>query len=378
MGCLAEHEPVEALAEIAQILRIGPDGKLVALKDAEKPCLNTEIVSLAGGNRNVGLQRRRLAEAAPLKLAAKLTISSDRKDGPYRATFLTEEVVMVTPDVMNSHGKYSVDLFQVSGHRTEKIDSMMIESPFLVTRDSSGRLVTACTTGVRLYETEDGGRLRQTASFRFPGEDFHAMAMSASHELPIVAIGSWSDAPVILNTDTGQWRRLQTNPDVIWNGLGETAFLGGRKLVLQHNHRSELFVYEVNLDAGGRIVSQFSFPRELLDIAASEKANAVFACHQGGLECLNADDGQRRWVFAPPTRVNRVLLNPAETVLAIQVGFLGGGRVALIETEGGTMAFLPDTGDRDSLRNARHIDWSPSGAQLCVADEENCLSVFTR
>jgi serine/threonine protein kinase len=378
MGCLAGHEPAEALAEVTQILRIGPDGRLIAEKDANRPSLNTEVFSLVKGNRNVGLQRRRLAEAAPLELACELTISPDRKDGPYRATFLTEEVMMVIPDNMNSHGKYSVDLFFVSDRKIEKIDSMMIESPFQVTRDSNGRLVTASTTGVRLYETENSGRLRETARFQFPGKEFHAMAIAASRELPIVAIGSWTDAPVILNTDTGQWHRLQADSDVIWNGLGETAFLGARKLVLQHNPASDLFVYDVDLDSGDRIVSQFSFPRELSGIAASEKTGAVFACHSGGLECFNVDDGERKWFFAPPTCVNKVLLNPAETVLAIQIGYLDGARVALVEVEGGTLAFLPDTGDRDSLRNAKHMDWSPSGARLCVVDRENCLSIFMR
>ncbi len=78
--------------------------------------------------------------------------------------------------------------------------------------------------------------------------------VAASREVPLVAIGSWIAAPVILNTDTAQWRALQADPGVVWNGLGETAFLGRRKLVLQYNPASELLAYEVDLDADDRIV----------------------------------------------------------------------------------------------------------------------------
>ncbi len=380
MGCLAGHESAEALQELSQILRITPQGQLLAIKDAERTSRNVEVLALGGSSRNAGLQRKRLADAAPLELVAELTISTDSKEGPFRATFLTEKLLLVTPGVMNSYGSYSVDLVRLSGRSLEKIGSALIESPFCVTRDSRDRLVTACTRGVRTYEVDQHSTagLREIASFQFPGVDFHAMAIAASREFPLVAIGSWGNAPVILNTDTGQWRHLQVDPDVLWNGLGETAFLGGRKLVLQHNPASELFAYAVDLGGSDHIVGRWPFPRELSDIAASERTGALFACHRGGLECINTRDGQRRWAFAPPTCVNQVLMNPAETVLAIQVGLLDGGRIALIETEGGTMAFLPDTGDRDSLRNARHVDWSPSGAQLCVSDQENCISIFGR
>lgn len=377
MGCLAGYEPVEALAEITRLLRVDTDGTCTGIKEADRHEFNTEVFSLGGTNLNVGLQRKRLAHAAPLTLAAELTVSNDRTDGPYRAVFLTEDLLMVTPELMNSYGQYVAQILRVSDHRIEKINSISIEAPFRVARDSRGRLVTACSTGVRLYEADDGGGLREAAAFCFPGIEFHAMTMAASQRLPLVAVGEWCAAPMILNTHTGQWRRLQAEPDVDWNGLGATAFLGERKLILQHNHRSELFAYEIDLDADDRMIGHWPFPRELSDIAASERTGAIFACHRAGLECLNFEDGGRRWAFFPSTCVSTVVLNPAEPMLAIIVGLLDGGRVALIETEGGTMAFLPDTGDADTLRMARYVDWSPSGTRLCVSDRENCISVFS-
>lgn len=378
MGCLAERDAADALAELSRLFRTSADGTLTAL-DSARQTYDVEVISLGDSRRNIGLQRKALAEAAPLRLIAELTYPHDWKEGPFRATFLSERLLMVTPSIMNSHGQYTADFLRVAAGRLEKVGSMRIESPFQVIRDCNGRLITACTTGVRVYDVRpDAQPVLHELSHFVSGVDFHAMAMAASRHLPLIVVGSWAAAPVIVNTETGKWRHLQVDPGIIWNGLGETAFVGERTLIVQHNSLTELFLYEIDLDASDRVIGRYAFPRELSDIEASERTGEIFACHHAGLECLNVHDGQRKWAFNPPTCVNQLSLNPAETVLAIQVGLLDGGRIALVATEGGAMAFLPDTGERDTLREARHIDWSPNGELLCVSDMHSCVSVFGR
>ena len=378
MGCLAGHEPEEALAELSRLLKVSPKGHCSLLDDAKRPELNTLIFHLAASRRNAGLQRRRLTQAAPMKLEAEIKIPDDDKNGPFRATYLSDELLMVSPDTMNSGQDYTVQLLTLGPQGLEVVESTTIVSPFVLTRDSKGRLVTASSRGFRVYETatHPAGCLRELAAHRPPASKFHAMTIARCRQAPLVAVGSWTDPPVLLNTDTGQCRPLQVGANKSVEN-GHVAFIGERKLVLKLD--KELSFYEVNLEGNDRIVDSWPYPREVLDIEASDKLDLLFVCHISGLECISLKDAKRRWSLALETAgVWQARLSPDEKVLAIKCGLLEASRIALIETEGGTMTYLPDGGESDTLRRAKYFDWSPSGATFCVSDQEEFVSVFRR
>jgi hypothetical protein len=155
------------------------------------------------------------------------------------------------------------------------------------------------------------------------------------------------------------------------------AFLGRSTLVLQHCN--ELVLYEIDLAGKDRIVARLPFANELLAVDASEKLGVVFAYHTGGLECIDVLSGRTRWsLVLPGSFSSAVRLNSSESILAMQcgTGSLFGNRIAFIEPEGGTMTYLPDSGERDTMRKFPHFDWSPSGVGLCVSDFEGFASVF--
>jgi serine/threonine protein kinase len=174
MSCLAGHETEEALAELSGLLKVNPKGQSSLLDDARRPEVNTFIFQLAASKRNVGLQRRRLAHAAPLKLEAEIKIPDDNKKGPFRATYLSDELLIVSPDSMNSGQDYTVQLLTLGHQALKVVESTTIVSPFVLTRDSEGRLVTASSRGFRVYETgtHPTGFLRELAAYHPPSRIF--------------------------------------------------------------------------------------------------------------------------------------------------------------------------------------------------------------
>jgi serine/threonine protein kinase len=377
MGCLAGYEPVEALAELTRLLRVQPQRQSCLPDDARRPELNSVVVHLGTSNRNAGLQRKRLVQLAPLKLEAELKIPADGDNKSFNVTYLSEEVLLASPTIMNDGESYKAHLLALRSHSLEVVGSAMMISPRLLTRDSRGRLVTASSRGIRIYETEThlGFGLREVAVHYPP--DLHGVSIVPSRQGPLVAASQWSGAPFLLNTDTGQFRQLQVDVNEDSLESPHLAFIGRRTLVLQHDN--ELVLYEVDIEGKDRIVTKLPFAKSLLAIEASEKLGVLFACHLSGLDCLSIENGRQKWSMALPGALKlEARLNPSESILAIQcgTGTIFGSRIVFIEPEGGTMIYLPDTGENDTMRKAPYFDWSPSGATFCVSDFEGFASVF--
>ncbi len=379
MGCLAGYELVEALAELSRLLRVQPTGQSSLLDDARRPELNSLVLQLGRSARNAGLQRRRLVKLAPLHLEAELKIPSSEKREAFNVDYLSDEGLLAAPSTMD-HGKsYPVHLLALRNQTLKVVGSATMVSPTLLTRDSGGRLITASSKGIRIYEIETVPELRVREVAVYHSPDLHGVRIASSRQEPLIAASQWRGAPFLLNTETGQFRQLQVGSNEDSLESPHLAFLGRRTLVLQHDN--ELVLYEIDLEGKDRIVTRLPFAKELLAIEASEKLGVLFACHLSGLDCLDIENGHQRWSLALPGVGGwRAGLNPSESVLAIQCGTGGlyGNRIAFIEAEGGTMTYLPDAGERDTMRRFPHFDWSPSGATFCVSDFEGVASVFRR
>jgi len=376
MGCLAGREATEAFAELSELLKVRPTGSSSLSEDARRPELNTPIIQLGSSKRNAGIQRKRLAQVAPLRPQAEIKVPDIERKAPFKATYVSEDLILVSPEVMNDGAEVRVQLLQLRGDTLTIVDSMTMISPRVLARDSLGRLVAASSYGIRVFEvgTTATGWLREVAVYRSCG--LHGMTIACSRRLPLVAVGSWTDAPVLLNTQTGDCRPLQLNGARTFES-GHIAFFGGRKLVL--HPANELVVCEIDPEGNDHVVARLPFLPEVLAIEASDRLGVVFVGHFYGLECIALGDGGRKWSFTLETSVGvwDARLSPDESVIAIKCG-LSAGRVALIDTETCAMTYLPDSGVRDTLRTARSIDWSPSGATFCVSDGEDFVSVFRR
>ena len=369
---LAGHEAEEAVSELSRLLTVKPLGESCLSAEALEAGVNATIRQLAPSSRNPGLQRKRLAHSAPLRLRTELRVPTDDK-ASVEATYLSEDLLLVLTDTMNDGSKYELKLASVAD-TIKIVGSTEMVSPRTRTRDALGRLVTASSNGIRVYETNRSTlEVQEIGVYRSSG--LHGMTIASSRDLPFVAVGSWTDPPVLLNTVKGQCRPLQIGTNVKSVGNGHVAFLGGRKLVFHQD--SGLVVYEVDFDGHDDIVQRWPYPREVTALEASQELGLIFVGWLGGLECLDVKNGERKWAVDLETSgIWQAHLDSASRVLAVTCGLLEKSRIALIEVEGGTMVFLPDGGDNDTLRTARYFDWSPSCATFCVSDREGVLSVF--
>jgi len=379
MGCLAGHEPEKAIVELSSLLKVNPKAESSLLDDARRPEVNTFIFQLGASNRNAGLQRRRLAYAAPLKIETELKIPSSEKHEAFKVTYISEEGLLAAPATMNHGERYPVQVLALRSQTLKVVGSMMMVSPVEMTRDTGGRLITSSSKGIRIYEIETHPELCVREVWVQYSPDLHGVRIASSKQEPLIAASQWRGAPFLLNTETRQFRQLQVGSNEDSLESPHLAFFGCRTLILQHDN--ELVLYEIDLDGKDRIVTRLPFTKELLAIEASEKLGVLFACHLTGLDCIDTETGRQRWSLTlPGTMSLEVRLNPSESVLAIQcgTGSLYGSRIAYIETEGGTMTYLPDAGERDTMRSFPHFDWSPSGATFCVSDFKGFAAVFRR
>jgi serine/threonine protein kinase len=382
MGCLAEREASEALVELAGLLRPHIQGESHLSPAARFTGLNLPITALDNSPHNIGLQRKRLANSVPLSLRISRKITPGKKrEANFRTSYVSNDLLMAVFDSGNDGDHVPAQMFNVKNLEPTARETFSIAYPRISARDSKQRFIIPSNSQVSVYQVQPSApfSLRQVHSIAITGLKFYSMTIAANRYQPIVSIGSWTEAPVLANTDTCECRRLKVDASVEWNGLGQTAFLGAERLVVHHS--GHITVYQIDPNGNDHVLARYPFPQELVGIAASEKLGAIFACSGHRLECIDATNGTRKWVLpltyspgGPP-----LLLNPAEDVLAVEcsIGF-SEKSLALIDPTVGAMVHLPRSFREggESWRSMISFDWSPSSKGLCVCYEDGMVEIF--
>jgi serine/threonine protein kinase len=382
MGCLAEREASEALAELECLLTPHIHGESHLSTAARLPALNLPIAAIEISQRNIGLQRKRLAKSAPLSLRFSRRVNPAKLDEPnLRAAYVSEDRLLVVIDSANDGDHVSAQLISVKDLEVIADGTFRIAYPRISARDSVQRFVVPCNSRVYVYQAQTSATVGpfQARIIAHEGLQYYAMTIAANAHQPLLSIGSWTDSPVLINTTSGECRRLKVDPHVEWNGLGQTAFLGVDRLVVHHT--DHVTVYRIDPSGNDQVLARYPFPQELVGVAASEKLGAIFACSGHQLECIDASNGKRKWVlpltYSPGGRP--LSLNPAEDVLAVEcsIGF-SERSIALIDPTAGVMVQLPRSyrKDESSWRRMTSFDWSPSSQGLCVCYEDGTLEIF--
>jgi len=384
MGCLAEREASEALVELGTLLQPHTNGESHLTPAAKRPSLNLPITALGNIPRNAGLQRKRLAAAAPLALQASRRVTPRKLHDPnFRTVHLAEDRLLAIFDPERKGEQLQGWLIDPKTLDSTQVEVSALDYVRISARDTKDRLIVPQENRVDVYELEPGSpaTLRHVRSITPSSLQFHSMTIVANNSQPMMSIGSWTQSPVLIDTETGGCRRLKVDASVEWNGLGQTAFLGEHNLVVHHS--GHIVVYQLAPNGDDQLLVKHAFPREVVGLAASAKLGLIFACCSRGLECLDASSGTRRWFLplayspgGPP-----LVMSPTQDILAVECthGF-SEKSLALIDPLAGAMAYLPRSyaEDGDSWYRMSSFDWSPSGKALCVSYEDGTVQIFER
>lgn len=379
MDCLAGAEAVEALQELGKIFQIDADNRGYIVGWAQNPVLQG-IQPLNPDGCNLGLAKRRFAEQAPLQLHGDLFPPEARKGAPFRVEYLAENAILLYGDMpTDSQHLPNAHIVSVTETGISLLSSMKLPPIQLMQRDSQGRVVTVRSAQpggeITVYScTADPKSFRKISTYFVRERAFHAMALSVSPDMPLIAVGSWTDAPFIVNVDTGSFRQLQSQFKGNWN-LGQTAFLENSLLLTSEG--GELIAYRMDFEKDEDVVAhRWPFPSEITAFAAS--SSFIYAGHGNGLEAISTTTNQLLWSLPfPAAGIGEIRISPDGNTLAT-VCFARPSRVSLVHAGGICKAYLPDGGETDTVRNAKYIAWSPSGKTLAVSDSDGYLSVFKK
>lgn len=377
MGCLSGFEGETTLHLLRECFTIASDGigKLSELSMVD--ALNDRIELLTSKARNLGVVRKRFAQNAPLSNLGVVELS-DFRGG--RVAYLDEKTIVSVHDRDDESRQELLHITKLETDGLHSISTGSVMSPRKMVVVPRRMTVLAGRAGVEAYtlgESEEPACCHKWSESEL-GRNFHALDLAGHPTRSLAAIVAHGDNPIVLDLAESRFFKIEgiQIPENFY--YPRLDFLGDELLAV--SLPQEILVCQYNVERETATISHsIPFLSEVLDLSGSRGGEVLYIAHAHGLTAHNILDDSRTWSLPASTNVVwEVEASPNDLYVAGKFGggALGTGRIAILDRSGVAMAYLPDEGENDTLRNSSHMAWSPSGRSLAVTDFSEYLTVF--
>lgn len=379
MGCLSGLEGEATLHHLQECFEIDQDGDGRLSSLATSDALNERIVLLTLKARHAGLVRRRFAQHAPLNFIGDMKLP---EGGRCLIDYLDETTIIAVEGNDYESGRQLMRLISIESNGLRQVGEAYVMSPRDMVVVPTRMIVLAGRSGIETYSCGKGFLLVGQNKWHEIelGGNFYALDLARHPSRPIAAIVSPGDNPIILDVGKGKFFKIQAIQIPDKGRYPKVCFVGDQWLAVYVGE--EILVCHCDFDTEAvTIARRIPFSIEVLALSGTRSGESLFIGHVQGMTAENLIDHKKSWSLPSSTNIVwEVETSPNDLYVAGKFGDggLGAGRVALFESSGGAMAYLPDQGETDSLRQSAYIAWSPSGERLAVTDYSGYLTVFQK